>query len=54
VRHIIFGAVVAAMTCAWPRTAGAQDWNSAGLPQSVLDAPRTNAPAAPKRISDGN
>ena len=34
-------------------SAQAQEWNSAGLPDSVLNAPRTNAAPAPKRDIGG-
>jgi len=34
---------------ALPGAARAQQWNSAGLQQSALDAPKTNAAPAPKR-----
>jgi hypothetical protein len=53
VRHSTLVAALVTIACAWPAPARAQDWNSAGLPQSALDAPKTNAPAAPKRDLSG-
>src|ERR1051325_11192601 len=36
-----------------PHSARAQQWNSAGLPDSVINAPKTNAAPAPKRDITG-
>src|SRR5262245_66489960 len=33
--------------------AGAQDWNRAGLPDSAINAPKTNAAPAPRRDIGG-
>jgi hypothetical protein len=52
VTHITVLATVAALV-AIPAAARAQDWNRAGLPQTAIDAPKTNAPAAPKRDISG-
>src|SRR6476646_3951291 len=36
-----------------PAVAGAQEWNRAGLPDSAITAPKTNASPAPKRDISG-
>lgn len=38
---------------ALPSPSGAQQWNSPGLPQSAIDAPKTKAAPAPKRDISG-
>jgi hypothetical protein len=51
-RHITFFAIVVSAVMQ-PATARAQEWNSAGLPQTAIDASKTNAASAPKRDISG-